>query len=68
MQTRFGSLNKLECLSLIDPTKYSVYSQQFLTHLLENLSNSNYKDMFDFIRLKNELILLCTYIWRVFNM
>ncbi|KAL4148885.1 hypothetical protein QTP88_003030 [Uroleucon formosanum] len=58
LQARFGSLNKFEFLSLIDPSKYSNYTNVFPNSALENLQESNFGEIFDFIRLRNELIVL----------
>lgn len=60
LQVRFGSLNKFEFLSLIDPSKYSNYTNEFPNSALENLRGSNFGEIFDFIRLRNELIVLYT--------
>ncbi|XP_022160087.1 zinc finger MYM-type protein 1-like [Myzus persicae] len=58
LQARFGSLIKFEFLSLIDPSKYSNYTNEFPNSALENLQESNFGEIFDFIRLRNELIVL----------
>ncbi|KAL4130820.1 hypothetical protein QTP88_008201 [Uroleucon formosanum] len=58
LQARFSSLNKFEFLSLIDPSKYSNYTNEFPNSALENLQESNFGEIFGFIRLLNELIVL----------
>lgn len=60
LQAGFGSINKFEFLSLIDPSKYSNYTNEFPNSALENLRESNFGEIFDFIRLRNELIVLYT--------
>lgn len=39
-ETRFSSLNKLEFISLIDPTKYANYNKEFRNAIFLKISDS----------------------------
>lgn len=54
-------MNKLKFISLIDPSKYENYNKDFPNTIFENLRQSNFRNEFDFIRLKNELTVFYTY-------
>lgn len=57
--TRYSSLSKLEFFQLLWHEKYEMYKLQFPDHLLTKLKDF-YTSLFDYIRLKNELVVLYT--------
>ncbi|KAL7634801.1 UNVERIFIED_CONTAM: hypothetical protein RMT77_015178 [Armadillidium vulgare] len=57
---RFSSMNNLNFVSLLNPQKYSEYKMNFPVSTFIILKNVH-SDTFDFIRLKNELIVLYSY-------
>ena len=57
IKTRYSFLSKLKFFQLFWHEKYEVYQRQFPDHLLTKL-NDFYAFLFDYIRLKNELVIL----------
>lgn len=57
IKTRYSSLSKLEFFQLLWHEKYEVYKRQFPDTLLTKLKDF-YASLFDYIRLKNELVVL----------
>ena len=55
---RFGSLTKLEFMSLLNEEKFSSYKSNFPESLINKLNTSPYCKLFDFVKLKNELVAL----------
>jgi hypothetical protein len=60
LQERFGFLPQLQFTSLLDPLKYEVYRTIFPVSAFETLKQTH-KDLFDFVRLKNELTVLYSF-------
>ena len=56
IKTRYSSLSNLEFFQLLWHDKYEVYQRQFPDHLLTKLKDF-YASLFDYICLKNELVL-----------
>lgn len=54
MNERFKSLENVEFVALLNHEMYSIYKNSFPETLLQQLNNC-YGQMFDFVRLKNEL-------------
>jgi hypothetical protein len=50
----------LQFTSLLDPLKYEAYRTNFPVSAFETLKQTH-KDLFDFVRLKYELAVLCSF-------
>lgn len=57
LKNRYSSLSKLEFFQLLWNEKYEHYNKQFPDHLLNKLKDF-YGSLFDYIRLKNELVVV----------
>ena len=60
MNERFVNLEKFSFMSLLDPSRYKDYVSEFPTPALNCLKTS-YGNFFDFVRLKNELVVFYSF-------
>lgn len=58
LSPRFDKLESFLFLEILDSSKFNIYNSNFPEELIVSLNKSEYAELFDFAKLKNELLVL----------